>query len=157
MSKIRKTYLLDEGLIEVIKKIKSDNHYNSETSVIIEAVNTLNRKLNPGYVNQRLATAGKTPEQRAENQMKIQEIKKDREEKTLLSIAEKLGAKIIKLDGGEMRVQYFIYDKNNRYMQEVPLEMMSDELVDNQYHPSMEDIVRRQKEKTVNYDPQKWE
>lgn len=151
MSKTRKTYLIDEGLIEKIKKIKEENNYNSETAVIIEAVGSLYRKLFPGYVEQRKLSAVKSPEERADALIKINDIRKQREEEILLDIAERLGAEIVRNDGGGKVVKYYTYDKSNRYLQEVPLTMMTPELIDSQYYPSREEVERRQAEGKVNY------
>jgi hypothetical protein len=149
--KIRKTYLLDEGLIEIMQKIKQDNHYNSETAVVIEAVMSLHRKLNPSYVASRSAGSGRTPEERAKMQMDIAEHKKKTAEDKLLAIAEKLGGEILVDGNGDKYVKYYTYDKKNRYEQQLTLEMMNEELVASQYFPSKEDVLERQKKGEVNY------
>lgn len=154
---IRKTFLFSPELVEVIKKLKEDMHQNSDTAVVIEAINSLNRKINPGYVVARSASASKTPEDRADEQLRIQEIKKKREEDALLAIAEKLGGRVSLDDGGQKIVKYFTYARNTRFLQQMPLTMMTDELVEHQYFPSRVDIEKRQAEGKVTYKVGSWE
>ena len=155
--KIRKTFLFSPSLVEVVKKLKDDMNQNSETAVVIEAINALNRKINPGYISQRVMSASKTPEDKAETQIRIQEIKKQKEEEALLVFATALEARITLSDSGSKMVEFYNYDKGNRYFQKLPLRMMNQQLVDDQYYPSREEIKKRQAEGKVNYDPKSWE
>lgn len=154
--KIRKTFLLDEGLIEIIRKIKDDNHQPSETAVVIEAVMALYRKLNPSYVVTRTESRAKTPEEKAEEKVRIAEHKKKLAEDGYLAIVEKLGGRVINKPDGKY-AQYYTYHKNTRYLQEMPLEMMSDDLCDAQYSPNKEDVLGRQERGEVNYKLNTWD
>lgn len=155
--KVRKTFLVDEGLVEVIKKLKKDNHYNSETAVIIEAVMSLNRKLNPGYVVSRAETRAKTPEQKLDEEDERKRIKKQREEDAQMVIVNALEGRVSIGAGGGKVVKYYTYDRKNRYQQQLPIDMMSEDLIASQYFPTKEDVLARQAKGEVNYDPKTWE
>ena len=154
MSKIRKTFLLDKGLIEVIKALKLELHYNSQTAVVIEGINTLQRKISPSYV---VGRASRSPEEKAEDQMRMQKFKKQKEHEDYMAIVEQLCGRLVKNDSGSDQVEYFTYWKSNRYKQKMPLTMMKEDLLDGQYSPSREDVEKLQAEGKVKYDPNSWE
>lgn len=152
---IRKSIIITKKLSEMVDEIRKEKGYKSFVSVIELAIGELYSQVFKDYVMARNKQSAKTPEEKAEASLKIQEIKKQKEEDILLAIAAKLDGRV---SGpmGDRRVKYFTYDKSNRYEQEVPLEMMSEELIDAQYYPDQPTILRRQKEGKVNYDPKSY-
>lgn len=155
--KIRKTFLFSPSLVQMIKELQDKTKQNSATAVVIEAINTLNRKINPSYVTQRTLTVAKTPEDRAEQQMEIARIKKEKEEEVLLDIANRLEGHVTINESGHKTVRFFNYDKGRRDEQTLPLRMMNEELVKDQYYPSREEVEKRQAEGKTTYKVGSWE
>lgn len=154
---IKKTLRITKKLDEMVEEIRLEKGYKSFTSVIEFAIGELHAKVFKDYIMARKFTAAKTPEEKAELALRTKEIKAEREEAKLLDIAFRLGGKVTPDSGGGKRVQYYTYDKSNRYLQDVPLEMMDEEMVENQYFPSKEDVLQRQAKGKVNYDPKSFE
>ena len=157
---VRKNIVITQGLNEKVEKIRKEMEMkptNFFTAVVELAINQLYNKTFPAYVAARNIAVAKTPEDRAEQQMEIARVKKQKEEEELLAIATALGGKIITNDSGNKMVEFHNYDKNSRYLQKLPLRMMNEELVKDQYFPSREDIEKRQVEGKVNYNPEIWD
>lgn len=148
--KIRKTYLMNEGMVSKIKAIQEEKNFTSETMVVVVALNLLYDKTFKDYV---VGRGGRTlsDDEKADSQIKVADLKKQKEEARLLEIAKALNGEVIFNDGGGKVVRYFTYDKSNRYEQELPLTMMSEELISSQYFPSREEVEKRQKAGKVNY------
>lgn len=143
---------LPAQLVDLVEKIKTELGYTT-SGVVQQAIRDMHKRTFPSYVAARNIAAAKTPEDRAEQQMEIARVKKQKEEEALLAIANALGGKIIVNDGGSKMVEFHNYSKNSRYLQKLPLRMMNEELVKDQYYPSRKDIEQRQVEGKVNYNP----
>jgi len=149
--KVKRKYVATTPRIdEMVAELQEEKGFKSFNEVVQWAIMEAHSKTFKDYVMVRKLQAGKTPEEKAETLIRVQEIKKQKEEDALMAIAMELNG-IVSGPSGDKRVKYFTYDKSNRYEQEVPLEMMSPELVQAQYFPDKETILQRQKEGKVNY------
>ena len=151
---VRKNIVITQGLNEKVEKIRKEMEMkptNFFTAVVELAINQLYNKTFPAYVASRNISAAKTPEDRAEQQMEIMRIKKEKEEEVLLGIANRLDGQVFVNDSGHKSVKFFNYDKNSRFEQTIPLRMMNEELVKDQYYPSREDVEQRQVEGKCSY------
>lgn len=146
--KKRKTYYLDERFLDMLKALQYKMHYTSETAVIIEAVNTLNRKINPNYAG---ARAPLSAEERAARNIDVAALTKKRAEDAFVTIANALEGKIEVTPGGNKVVRYYTYNRNTRYEQKLPLESMTEDLLNSQYFPSKEDVKARQADGRADY------
>ena len=148
--KIQKTFSFEQEFIDLLERLTKQKYCTSITSLIIQAVTELDRKTNPAYkdvfTNKNLST-----DEKVEQATKLSEAKKQKKEEKFLEIAKALEGDVYEADGGEKRVTYYTYFENYRDMQDVPLESLSADLITDQYLPSKEDVLRRQKEKKTNY------
>lgn len=149
---IRKYLAITKKLDDMVEEIRAEKGYKSFTAVIESAIIDFHGSVFKDYVMARKMQAAKTPEEKADTQLRVQEIKKQREEDVLMDIAKQLEGRVSG-PAGDKRVKYFTYDKSNRYEQDVPLEMLTSELIEGQYFPDKETVLQRQVEGKVNYDP----
>jgi hypothetical protein len=147
---VRKNIAISPKLFEMSEEIRNEKGFKTFTSVVEFAVSELHSATFPAYVMAKRAIR-RTPEERAEDIVKTGELKKQMEEERLTAIAKRLNGSVFTDGTGNKRVKYYTYDKSNRYEQDVPLEMMSEDLIEGQYFPSKEDILFRQKNGKVNY------
>lgn len=156
---IRKNIVITGVQDEMIKKIIEKKGWKTKSfsRVLDLAVDELYNSIFKDYVVNRATTSAKTPEQRVAEQEERGEIKRKNEEEKLLKIAEALEGRVSIGAGGGKVVVYYTYDRKNRYQQQLPLSMMTEELIGKQYFPSKEDVVARQEKGEVNYDPKTWE
>lgn len=104
--------------------------------------------------SQAMSKAALSPEEKARNraQAGIDEkaAKAQIIEDQKIEIMKKLGGKLVKGIGSKM-VHYYMYDGRNRYLQQVPLLALSDDLLPAQYSPTREKVRDRQINKETNY------
>ena len=146
-----KAFAFSDEFMQVLERAKQSSRHTSYTAVIIQAVMDLDRKLNPLYRGA-MMTRNLSAEEKAEKQVQIAEAR----EKTLhdkkMTLVAMLGGEVeVYEEGEEKRVQYYKYDRNYRDLQDIPLDMLTEELVAEQYVPSKEDVLKRQKEGKVKY------
>lgn len=152
---VRKNIVLTERVDEMVEKIKQEKGLKSFVSVIELAIDVLYSKTFKDYVMQRSISGKKTPEERAEEQLRIVEIKKQKVKDVQLDILTRLGGRLNTQSGSDI-AEYMVYDRKNRFLQEVPLTMLNEDMVKDQYFPSREDVEARQKKGEVNYDVNSW-
>jgi len=153
---VRKNLAVRPALDEKVIKIMDDRGMKTWVSVVELAINELYRKLYPSYVETRTFSSAKTPEQKAEEKVRMAEHKKKIEEDGYLAILNKLGGRVLTKPDGKY-AQYYTYHKNTRYLQEMPLEMMSEDLCEAQYSPTKEDVLGRQERGEVTYKLNTWD
>lgn len=151
MTKIQKTYLLEQSIVDKIQQIKENRGANTATAIVIQAIDEYHKKTFKDYVIARMPTMPKTPEDKAETQMRITEIKREKREAKQMEIVEKLEGTIIDDGAGNKYCHWYIYDKNTRYQQQLPLEQLTDDLIDSQYHPSRAEVEKRRLNGTTTY------
>lgn len=127
---------------EMITEIMTAKGYPSIASVVQQAVIEMHSTVFKDYVMAK--------KKRDEQQPEAPGVKKSQQTDKLMAIAKKLDGKVFE-KGGAMVVTYYTYDRKNRYKQEVPLETMSEIMVEKQYFPSKKDVEKLQKEGKVNY------
>lgn len=127
---------------EMINEIMSAKGYPSLAAVVQQAVIEMHGNVFKDYVMAKKA--------RAEQPAEAPGIKKSQQTDKLTGIAKKLGGTVFE-KGGVMMVKYFTYNRKNRYEQETPLDTMSEIMVEKQYFPSKEAVLKLQKEGKVNY------
>jgi len=144
-----KTFAFSDEFLKVLERVKESTRHTSYTAVIIQAVMTLDQKLNPAYKGAFL-NRNLSPEEKAERQIEIEKAKEVSKVEKFLSIAEALEGEVYE-DGGEKRVQYYKYDGAYRDLQDVPLEMLTENMVADQYTPNREKVEKLRKQGKVNY------
>lgn len=149
MKRLTKTFSFTPEFLEILDRVRIATKHTSNTATIIQAVMALDQKLNPLYKGAMLNRV-LSPEEKAERQIKIEEAKESSKLEKLLAIVEALEGTVYE-EGGEQRVQYYNYDGNYRDLQDVPLEMVHEGLVTEQYVPNKEDILRRRAEGKTKY------
>lgn len=149
IKRITKTFSFTPEFIEILERVRVATKHTNNTATIIQAIMALDQKLNPLYKGA-ILNRSLSPEEKAERQIRIEEAKENSKLEKLLEIARVLEGEVYE-EGGEQRVQYYIYDGNYRDLQDIPLEMLHEGLVTEQYVPNKEDILRRRAEGKVNY------
>lgn len=137
---IKKLVTLPDVLYHKLKEIK-DTGYPTDNAVIVFALMELHRKTFPRYIHnspQNVRDRSSAPA--------------TRHEETYMKICRALGGEVQDTPGGKF-CNYYTYIGKQRYPQNIPLEQLSDTLVDRQYEPSKEAVKKYQKEGLVKYDP----
>jgi hypothetical protein len=148
--KIQKTFSFESEFIELLERLMKQKYCTSMTSLIIQAVTELDRKTNPAYKDV-FQSKNLSTDEKVEQATKLSEAKKSKKEEKFLEIAKALEAEVYEDTGGEKRVTYYTYFENYRDIQDIPLESLSVDMVNDQYLPSKDDILRRRKEGKTNY------
>lgn len=146
------TVRLNSQHINFVEKIGEKLGMNT-SEIVKQAIREMHANEFKDYVVGRVAGSSRTPEDRASRQLATKEAKRKIEEDGYLAIAEQLDGRVETGAGGGKVVKWFMYDKKNRYEQQLPLDMMSEDLVTAQYFPSKEDVLERQAKGEVNYNP----
>jgi len=146
---------LGPQLLEFIRKIGDKLDMNT-SNVIKQAIREYHASEFKDYVVAKGLTSAKTPEEKAEEKVRMAEHKKKLEEDGYLAILNKLGGRVLTKPDGKY-AQYYTYHKNTRYLQEMPLEMMSEDLCEAQYSPTKEDVLGRQERGEVAYKLNTWD
>ena len=141
---------LNDELRAMVDRFINERGFDTVSEVIKQSIRVYYAKEFPAYVESK-ASIPRTPEARAENEIRKREHKDKLVKDRLLAIAEKLGGTVDKNDGGNLVCRYFTYDRKNRYEQELPLDFLTEDLIETQYSPSREDVEKRQAEGKVNY------
>lgn len=148
--KIQKTLSFEKEFIDLMEKLRKELYLTSVTALIIQAVVSLDKKINPAYkdvfTNKNLST-----DEKVEQATKLSEAKKQKKEEKYLELAKALDAEVYEAADGEKYVTYYTYFENYRDIRDVPLESLTVDDVNSQYLPSKEDILQRQKDKKTNY------
>lgn len=130
---------------EMISEIMQAKGYPSIASVAQQAIIDMHSSIFKDYVMAKRSRS----EQTGEGLSGIAE-KKSQQTDKLMAIVKKLNGEVVK-KGGVMMVEYYTYNRKNRYKQETPLETMADILVEKQYFPSKAEVLQLQKEGKTNY------
>lgn len=148
--KIRKNYAFDKEFVEMLATLQKQTNHTNETAVIIQAVSALYSKLNPAYKSP-MENRNLSPEDKAAAAVKFEEEKQTARIQKYLEIAKALDGEVYDAGAGEQRVSFYNYFENNRDKQDYALEELSMDLLNDQYLPSKEDVLRRQKEGKTKY------
>ena len=135
-------------MLEMISSLRAKRGLMTDQEVIRFAISDMYGRAFPAY-----STAPKkrlTPEQqiKAEGQKKEAQQEMLTEEKK--AICEKLGGNLEK-DGENTVCHYYTYSMKKRYLQEVSLEMLDDDMIKTQYQPNKQKVLALQKAKKVDY------
>jgi len=136
-------FTVDNRIQELVEEIKTKKGYRTYTQVWTQAMIEFHGRTFKDYV---LAQANKpkrepkTPEDRVKEMEETAEAKRKSAENQKLAIAEKLGAKIIDHGDGDKTVQWFVYHSSGKDLQEMPLMMLTDDLVHNQFMGNIKKI-----------------
>ena len=144
-----KTFAFSDEFLKVLERVKESTRHTSYTAVIIQAVMTLDQKLNPAYKGA-FMNRSLSPEEKADRQVEIEKAKELSKIEKYLAIAETLEGEVYE-EGGEKRVQYYKYDGAYRDLQDIPIEMLTYNMIAEQYVPSREKVEKLRKQGKVNY------
>lgn len=147
--KIQKTFSFEPDFVELLERLMKQKYCTSMTSLIIQAVTDLDRKTNPAYKDV-FQSKNLSTDEKVEQATKLSEAKKSKKEEKFLEIAKALEADVYE-ENDEKRVTYYTYFENYRDIQDIPLESLTVDMINDQYLPSKDDILRRRKEGKTNY------
>jgi len=142
----RTTVRFSNRTLEMIKQVQEELGYTTMTSVIQQAVIMFHTKTFPSY------TLGKkmSVDDKIDMKEKMAENKKKKEVENMTLICDSLGGEVVD-KGGIPFCVYHNYSNAKRYEQEIPLDMLTPDLVDRQYFPSKKKVEQLQKDKKVDY------
>ena len=131
---------------QMISEIMNDRGYQQKTQVVYEAIAELHRKYFPPYLAHKLPSSN-APEDKVRRKAQIEVAKKNmkaEEQKTICEIG--LNGQV---EGESCR--YYRYSSRKRYEQTVPLSMLDEAMLRNQYAPSKEKVEQLQAEGKTDY------
>lgn len=144
----RKSISFTGRMLEMIDEIKSSKGYVSLSSVVQQAVVQMHSKTFPTYV---IPRKDNSPEARLERKDEMKRLKEEKALEKQIGICEDLGGKVSEKADGFV-CTYFTYTGKKRFRQDVPLAMVSNDLIKIQYHPSKEKVLKLQEEGKVDYE-----
>ena len=144
---IRKSILFKEEMVEMIKKIQNKNALPSFTAAIHFAVAAMYAKDNPAYMALKV---NESPMERAQRKAQEKKAKEEIIRAEQIGILKSLGGELVVKEGRDT-ARYYTYSGRKRFMQEVSLSMLSEDLVKTQYQPSKAKVEELQKEGKVDY------
>ena len=151
MQKKMKTFAFDPSFVEVMERVKKDTNHTTLTAMIIQAVTALDKKNRPNYLTP-FEHRSLSPEEKAELSLKEENARKEKKLGKYLEMAKALGGTVYTEEAtGEVRVQYYRYFENHRDEMDVAVESLTPTIVAEQYIPSKEDIMKRQKAGKTSY------
>lgn len=136
---------------EMIERIKNEKGYASSSAVVYQAVINMHDKIFVPYANRSVGKNMTAEEKiRKEEEEKEARSKVDLEKK--VAICQTLGGQTVKQNDGSLLCKYFTYSFSKRYLQEIPVNLLTDDLIRNQYAPSKKDVLKLQENKKVEYN-----
>lgn len=126
----KKVITFNPRMREMIKQLRETQGYMSDSAVIHNAIIRMHSKEFPMYAQLKSSTS--------ERKMTVEE---DR-----MHICNLLEGKIV-----GSKCVFFNYSGKKRFLQELPLSIMSDDLFKTQYQPSREKVDQLRKDKKVDY------
>ena len=146
---IKKTLTFSERMVEMVREIKDLKGYPTFSSVIHQSIIELHTKLKPAYIRENVPLKTAEEKARAKHDIKEAELQIVIDEQ--IKLCKKLGGTVVDdAAGGELRCHYSTYNFKAIYEQNIPLSMLSEDMLANQYHPSkqrVEDLLAKKKTK----------
>lgn len=147
---------------QMLEELKQERAAPTNPPIFIEALIALHRKSFPGsyYSSKRSKLLDDEYSSDSEEDKMIEQekarIKKEKvkekvREDALREIAKKLNGTVIEKGPGNYVVEYYNYNMQNRSKASIPLSMMDEFLVDKQYYPDKDTVLRFQAEGKCNY------
>ena len=139
----------------MVKEIRQAKGYSSNSEVFRQGVIDLYSRTFPKYILRKGTNTAKktlTPAEVVEfrENEKIEKLKLVRIKQ--VKICERLGGTVVnKNDGGEY-CEYYNYSGKTRFIQNIPLSMITDDLPKIQYQPSKDQVLDLQRKGRVDYE-----
>lgn len=131
----RKLISFTPVLNDMVERIREIKGFPSFSAVIHAAIIEYDRKCNPTYVKK----ANYTPEEQAAREIDRKKSKLRLLENEKMEIARKLGGTVTGPEG-DRTVRFYNYHGKSRFEQQMPLEMLNEEFIKRQYHPSKQQV-----------------
>lgn len=147
MKTLPKTIRFASKMEEDIKQMMEEKGYISFSAVVHHAVMELYRSYYPAYTT---AKKDNSPKGRMKRIQDEREAKIELEYEKLAGICEDLGGDT-EIKGGNEYCVYYTYSGKKRHQQEIPVNMLSEDLIKTQYSPSREKVEQLQRDKKVDY------
>lgn len=139
-------------MIQMLDELAKFKGYPSTSAVIHHAIIDLHNRTFPAY-KQSVTRSPLTAKDRKRKIQEEAEAREDMETERQEDIAGRLGGHIVVNRTGGKVCKYFTYTGKSRYLQEVPVSMLTEDLVATQYQPSKEAVEKYQREGKTDYDP----
>lgn len=139
-ARVRKSFVFDERVQEMVEFIQQEKGYGSETMVVTQAIIAMYDKIiGPAYAQRNPTKAKREADATMSANVKAQ------------SICSALGGRIEEDKNGEKVCTFFTYTYKNRFEQSLPLDSLTDSLIPTQYEPDKETVKQLQANGEVNY------
>lgn len=148
MTKVKKkvSFVATVRFQEMVDEIKEQRGYGNDTQVYYEGVATLHKDTFPPY----LRNTPKTTLDPVAKEKAIMQAKKISEEVELEK--QKQICYLLEGEVDGMNCNYFKYSGRQRYDQSIPLTLLNEGMIRNQYSPNKETVKRLQAEGKTNYE-----
>lgn len=144
--KIRKSVTITPRIDEMIKHLEEDQGFLSEAEVVRTAVIKLHRDTYSKKGDDDGGSSVKVVQQKSGRPKKTKEEKQKEEKEKKKKICDELGGEV-----KNGNCHYYTYSLRDRFKQQVPLTILKESHLKNQYDPSKEKVEELQKEEKVNY------
>lgn len=130
--------------MKMIEDLIGAGYASNRTAVVINAIFNTHKRVFPAYGGG--VRANETPEQAVLRQEREREARKMVKQGVVIAekqkICEALGGKVTAGESGDPVCVWFNYDRVGKYEQQLPLPMLSEELLAAQYVPN-EEVVKK--------------
>lgn len=133
-------------LIDMAGELQLKKGFPSFTAVVQHALIDMHSREFRDYSAKRK----QTDESAADAKLNLEEKKKERERNKFLDISKRLDG-VISLSGNTEMVEYYTYSKTQRFKQRMPLDHLTEEMVEKQYFPSRQAVEEARKAGKTDY------
>lgn len=146
----RITFNVSEKMKEMINDLIEKTGLMTQTHVINSALLLFHQKTFKDYIENR--PSGKlSVEEKVDYELQRQEIKKKKQDDKGKAICQKLSGKL-ETSGNGYVCRYFNYSRHGKHEQALPLDHLTEELVELQYQPSKEKLKELIEKGIINLD-----
>lgn len=135
-------------MIEMVNKIKEKKVFISNSAVWFQALREYNDAVFKDYLEEKRSRSEKktlTPMDRVKRKEDEKEAKKQLIIDKKLDIVKRLGGRVVDYGRNNRTAQWYTYHSRGKDMQEMSLELLTEDLVDNQFHGERAEIEKYQK------------
>jgi len=144
----RKSISFTERMLGMIDEIQDAKGYVSFSDVIHQSIVDMHSKTFPAYVQTKRDSS---PAGIVKRKDEMKKIKEEQVKEEFLSISASLGGEII-VKGENEFCRYYTYTGKQRYLQEIPLNTLTSDLIKNQFYPNKEKVEKLQQEGKTEYE-----
>lgn len=149
---IQTAFRFTPRMVSMIKEIQKSQGYSTQAAVVHQAIIEMYNNTFPAYLqNKKNREKPLDPDVVAAMELEQEAARQRASEVKLEGICRALGGEVLN-EEGHKSCRYYNYSGKKRYEQTVTLSQLNQNLLQNQYHPSKERVLKLQQDGKVDYE-----